>query len=445
MLSQRLAKDAREAVYGQEGAFPTLKSSREQFDTIINSLDKGNPKLDIPPSPQAVRDPSRRSPDRWKSMRTNVDQILSQEKSMIVLRDHVVGINQASPLLLALSDEVVEAGAGAGMKPDLLYLAGRQGMLSQRIAKDVNLFAQGGAEAAVAAAQFGKDAKLFKETNARLRERVPPSVRAKLDEASEIFGELNTHVEGILAIAAELFVSQRAEPAGVRAVRSDARRFAQTGRRLYRAQRPAPDHPVHHADDRNPGGRVPRHGGLQAVQRPARARQGERRSEPPDAGRDSQAARRNGQPRRRRPEHSAGGHRADHRCDRRLDQLRREGDAQPGHAHQGRRRNRWRWRANARGRPRTSSPRRPPARRRRSPRPPTACATSPSRWARCPRPPSRSAEVGAGLGGDRASAARWRCRTRSAAWTRCASRSRRPRNESSVSANPRSRSVKSWS
>jgi twitching motility protein PilJ len=104
----------------------------------------------------------------------------------------------------------VETGADADMRPDLLYLAGRQGMLSQRIAKDVNLFAQGGAEAAVAAAQFGKDAKLFKETNARLRERVPPSVRVKLDEASEIFEELNTHVEGILAIAAELFVSQRA-------------------------------------------------------------------------------------------------------------------------------------------------------------------------------------------------------------------------------------------
>jgi len=43
-----------------------------------------------------------------------------------------------------------------------------------------------------------------------LREKLPPSVRAKLDEATEIFNELNVHVEGILAIAAELFVSQRA-------------------------------------------------------------------------------------------------------------------------------------------------------------------------------------------------------------------------------------------
>ena len=210
MLSQRLAKDAREAVYGQEGAFPTLKESRDQFETIINNLTKGNPKLDIPPSPPEVQGALTSVNVKWKAVRQNVDQILSQEKAMISLRDHVVGINQASPLLLALSDEVVEAGAAAGMKPELLYLASRQGMLSQRIAKDVNLFAQGGAEAAVAAAQFGKDTKLFKETNIRLREKMPASVRPKLDEATEVFNDLNTHVEGILAIAAELFVSQRA-------------------------------------------------------------------------------------------------------------------------------------------------------------------------------------------------------------------------------------------
>jgi len=210
MLSQRLAKDAREAVYGQEGAFPTLKSSRDQFEDIINTLTKGNAKLNVEASPPEVSAPLTAVTLKWRNLRTNVDQILGQEKSMISLRDHVVSINQASPLLLALTDEVVEAGAQAGMKADLLYLASRQGMLSQRIAKDVNLFAQGGSEAAVAAAQFGKDSKLFKETNIRLRERVPANVRPRLDEANEVFKELNGHVEGILAIAAELFVSQRA-------------------------------------------------------------------------------------------------------------------------------------------------------------------------------------------------------------------------------------------
>src|SRR3990167_7609339 len=96
------------------------------------------------------------------------------------------------------------------MKQDQLYLASRQGMLSQRIAKDVNLFSQGGNEAAAAAEEFGKDAKLFKETDEKLRKIAPPSVRPKLDESAAIFGEINNHVESILGNAAELFVSQRA-------------------------------------------------------------------------------------------------------------------------------------------------------------------------------------------------------------------------------------------
>jgi len=210
MLSQRLAKDAREAVFGQEVAFPNLKNSRETFEAITSTLQKGDPKIDLPPSPPEVAPALAELNKIWSQVRDNTDQILSQKTTMLAMRDHVVAINQVSPLLLALSDEVVELGSSSGVKPDLLYLAGRQGMLSQRISKDVNLFAQGGAEAAVAAAQFGKDSKLFKETTAVLQKSMPAALRPKLEEASTVFNEMDTHISGILGNAAELFVSQRA-------------------------------------------------------------------------------------------------------------------------------------------------------------------------------------------------------------------------------------------
>ena len=210
MLSQRLAKDAREAVLGQEGAFKTLRDSRDSFDGIINRLTKGDAALGIPESPDAVKPAMASLTKLWTAVRENVDQILAQEKPMLTMRDHVVAINQMSPLLLATWDEIVEVGANSGMKADLVYKAGRQGMLSQRIAKDVNLFAQGGNEAAVAAAQFGKDTKLFRETQLELRAVVPAGVKSKLDEAAGTFDEMNGHIEGILGNAAELFVSQRA-------------------------------------------------------------------------------------------------------------------------------------------------------------------------------------------------------------------------------------------
>jgi len=215
MLSQRIAKDAREAVLGQQVAFKTLKESRDRFDRIVNGLRNGNPTIAMPASPPQVEKELKAVLDMWspskdEGIRSQVDQILSQEKPLFSMHDHVLAINQMSPLLLAISDEIVELGAQVGMKQDQLYLAGRQGMLSQRIAKDVNLFSQGGNEAAVAAAQFGKDAKLFKDTDARLRRVAPPQVLTKLNEASSIFDEMNKHVEGILGSAAELFVSQRA-------------------------------------------------------------------------------------------------------------------------------------------------------------------------------------------------------------------------------------------
>ena len=216
MLSQRLAKDAREAVVGQPTAFKTLKESRDRFDSIVTSLRDGNPQQGVAPSPPEIADNQLKevikmwSPKPNEGLRGQVDQILSLEKSLFSMHDSVMAINQMSPMLLSVTDEVVELGTKAGMKQDQLYLASRQGMLSQRIAKDVNLFSQGGNEAAVAAAQFGKDAKLFKESDEKLSKNAPPSVRSKLDESAAIFGEINNHVESILGNAAELFVSQRA-------------------------------------------------------------------------------------------------------------------------------------------------------------------------------------------------------------------------------------------
>jgi len=216
MLSQRLAKDAREAVLGDPTSFKTLRDSRDRFDNIMSALRDGNPKLGVVPSPPDIASNQLKavinmwSPKPNEGLRGQVDQILSLEKSLFNMHDAVMAINQMSPMLLTVTDEVVELGTKAGMKEDQLYLASRQGMLSQRIAKDVNLFSQGGNEAAVAAAQFGKDAKLFKESEATLRKHAPPSVREKLDESDSIFGEINNHVENILGNAAELFVSQRA-------------------------------------------------------------------------------------------------------------------------------------------------------------------------------------------------------------------------------------------
>lgn len=215
MLSQRLAKDAREAVQGEPTAFKNLKESRDRFDAIVTILKNGDPAQDVAPTPSEVR-PSLDAvirlwaPNSTEGLRAQVDQILTQQEPLFAMRNHVLAINQIAPQLLAKSDEIVALGSQAGMKQEDLFIANRQGMLSQRIAKDVNLFAQGGNEAAVAAAQFGKDARLYRDSQAKLRLAIPAEVRPKLNESAGIFVQMQNHVEGLLGSAAELFVSQRA-------------------------------------------------------------------------------------------------------------------------------------------------------------------------------------------------------------------------------------------
>jgi len=210
MGSQRIAKDSREAVLGNESAFRTLADSRNSFAGVLDALDKGDPNANIKPTPDKVRPLLAPVQKQWNTVRTNVELILNQEQALLGLRDQVRAVNELSPLVLAQADEVVELLASVNTPAQKLNLAGLQRTLSQRITKDVNVFALGGASAAVAATQFGKDAKQFREINQQLRQGAGPGLNAKLDQVDETFGEMEKNISGILEKVAEFFVAQRA-------------------------------------------------------------------------------------------------------------------------------------------------------------------------------------------------------------------------------------------
>ena len=210
MLSQRIAKDAAAATLGEESAFSDLKRSRADYQNIIDSLKDGNVSLGIPPSPMMVRPALMALNTTWLGVRHHVDQIVKQEEPALMMHDYVATVNQTAPMLLALWDEIVTRGMRAHMSPQLIYLAARQGMLSQRITMEVNLFAEGGSAAAVAAAEFGEDTKLFKQTQTQLASQLPAVTHAKFVRAERTFAAMDESVQGILADAAPLFVAQRA-------------------------------------------------------------------------------------------------------------------------------------------------------------------------------------------------------------------------------------------
>ncbi len=210
MVSQRLAKDAREAALGDAAAFESLRTSLGEFDSAIDTLNNGNPALNVPATPPALQGDLEPVQELWTQTRENVKTITEQEELLLATRGRVQRVNELTPLLLAQSDEVVEAVIRESGNPDMINIAGRQRSLSQRIAKDVTVFAQGGSGAAVAATQFGKDTNLFQTTSEQLRAAGGPVVQAKLDAVDETFGELRGNITSILDGVAEFFLAQRA-------------------------------------------------------------------------------------------------------------------------------------------------------------------------------------------------------------------------------------------
>jgi twitching motility protein PilJ len=208
MLSQRVAKDSREAVLGNESAFKTLSQSRKRINSILDSLNNGTD--DMPATPDDIKEAALNPVIKlWGTLDKDVAAIEANQEALLSIRQNVAEINQLSPLLLATSDEVVEALIEEEASPKLISRAGSQRTWSQRITKDVNVFALGGLDAAVAATQFGKDAKLFKRINRGLRRKASPAVIAKIDVSDEVFNQLNERISQAQQVVTEFFVSQR--------------------------------------------------------------------------------------------------------------------------------------------------------------------------------------------------------------------------------------------
>lgn len=207
--------------YGSRHEIEALVQSRSAFEAALKDLSRNLDKDAADPAITRALPLLHAVDARWvRSVRTNIDHVLQAQHALIELPARIRTILDSVDRLAAVSDEVVEIGAGEGVRADLLYLAERQGMLSQRIAKSIVLFGQavepvdtrsqsGGGVQAVALSQFGKDVKLFGETLVRLRARMPSAAKAKLEESAAIFDGVSSSANAILRDAGPLFVAKR--------------------------------------------------------------------------------------------------------------------------------------------------------------------------------------------------------------------------------------------
>ncbi len=229
VLSQNIVKNAAEASSANVEAFPLLSESRNSFQTILDNLQNGDSERGTPKAPKKVGENLDAVAKRWVAFRDGADQILKAEGAIRQINEFVAHINNSMPNLLALSDEVVQIMIDINAKPQQVYIASRQLMLSQRMSFNVSKILQGGQGAATAADRFGRDAALFgKVLEAMLKGNKTmsiakisdPDALEKLQEVTEAYSEVSVLVTKILEKTPDLFKAQ--ESASVMFTESEA-------------------------------------------------------------------------------------------------------------------------------------------------------------------------------------------------------------------------------
>jgi twitching motility protein PilJ len=146
----------------------------------------------------------------WRDVETNVDTILGFRDSLSNTRDQVKLVNELAPLLLARSDEVVDAVIVESGDASVVNEAARQRGLSQRIVKDVNIYAKGEVDAAAAAGQIGRDLAEFQTAISQLRRTGGAITQARLEDADKTFNTMLASISSVFKDAAGFFEAQNA-------------------------------------------------------------------------------------------------------------------------------------------------------------------------------------------------------------------------------------------
>ncbi len=217
VLSLRMVKYATEASDAKVEAFALLKGAREEFDQNVTSLRRGDAEAEMPSLPPATEQELSALEGRWGDFSRNAEVILAAEGTIRILKEFARAINDVMPSLVKVSEDIARSLLRRGADPQLVFMASRQLLLSQRVEASVNKLLQGGEIAAQATDQFGRDASTFSrvlegmlqgDRALRLRRVSDPGIRAELKKASNLFRTAKELVAKILERSPDLFKAQ---------------------------------------------------------------------------------------------------------------------------------------------------------------------------------------------------------------------------------------------
>lgn len=221
MHTQRLAKAAPNAVGGNRAAFSEVKESRDAIRTNLDALMKGDEQRGLSPtSSDAITPELDKLQANWRASESAASVILENEKILLAFGDVIKKINDASPRLQQLTEEIMALKLQVGASSREVATAGQLVTLTQRLGKSANSLVAGNVANAEVALTLGRDINQFRDLTQALLSgsdalRISPATdneaRSRLQELLKVYGEFQKSIEGALGSLQAIVQAKEAE------------------------------------------------------------------------------------------------------------------------------------------------------------------------------------------------------------------------------------------
>lgn len=220
MHSQRVGKATPNAIQGNPVAFSQLADSRKEFNNDLSILLNGGEyqgqRISKPST--SMESSLQKTQKLWQNSDKSAATILKLQKELTGFGTTLAKMNEISPDLLELTEQISTLKAQSGASPREIAAAGQLVMLTQRLARSANEFLSSEGVNPETAFLLGKDTNTFRDITEgflngnetlRLSKTTEPETREKLVELQNLFAEYQKSISLILGNL-QNFVSAKA-------------------------------------------------------------------------------------------------------------------------------------------------------------------------------------------------------------------------------------------
>lgn len=220
MHTQRLAKTAPGAVQGVPSEMDEMVESRDQVNTDLNLLEKGDPSEYMAPSAPNIAPFLRTLKDRWAQTYAAASTIAAGRQELIEFGEVARKIDENGPRLSELVESIAADRLRRGASTREVATAEELVSAHERIMKNANLIVSGQSAHAEDATILGRDVQAFPELAQSLLATSDPDTRTKLQEVLHTYRDIVTGVTSAVsrpqalldARDAQIIIGAEAEP-----------------------------------------------------------------------------------------------------------------------------------------------------------------------------------------------------------------------------------------